>query len=284
MKDRTLYLSEKEGLEVIRDGPSLWIKEEGKAGWRVPLPLVGHVVIIGNVRLDASTITLFTENNIPVTFMDKKGNEIALTIPGNHGLNSHYEEQKSLLAHEERIERYKNWLISERRKVQLKVIWKLSRRMGLSVRRRGLREEDYRTFIKKCISGPEKRSKIVKSVISGFFKEMILKSVISAGLDPHIGIYNRRDNFGMVLDIFIAIEPEVDLQAVQFLRTARVEDYVVFSSTGWELTSAGMRDVVQRFENKKKLTQRLIDSILDGLFETMRNLRSLPARRSELIS
>jgi len=274
--NRTLYLNEKKGLVVTRDGPSIWVKEDGKAGWRIPARLIGHVIIIGNVRLDAGTITLFTDNNIPVTFLNKKGNEVALTVPYNHNLNSHYEEQKSILVHEERVEKYRQWLISERRKIQLKVITKLSRKVGDVFKSNGFREVDYSDFIKRYVSVSKNRWYHVNSIISSYLMEMVLRSIISADLDPHIGIYNRWHNFGMALDIFYAMEPEADIQTIQFFKTKKANDYLIQSSTGLRLTEEGLRDVVQRFENKKKFTQRLIDNVLDGLFEIMRYIRTLP--------
>ncbi len=280
--NRTLYLNEKKGLVVTRDGPSIWVKEDGKAGWRIPARLIGHVIIMGNVRLDAGTITLFTDNNIPVTFLNKKGNEIALTIPYNHNLNSHYEEQKSILVHEERVEKYRQWLISERRKIQLKVVTKLSKKVGAIFRTNGFREMDYSDFIKRYVSVSEKRWSCVNSIISNYLNEMILRSILLANLDPHIGIYNRRYNFGMALDIFYAMEPEADMQTVQFFKIDKANDYLIHSSTGLRLTEEGLRNVVQRFENKKKLTQRLIDNVLDGLFEIMRYIRSLPETKIKI--
>ena len=128
--DKTLYILEKRGLEVLRDGPSIWIMENGKAGRRIPARLVSHVVIIGNVKMDAGTITLFTDNNVPVTFMSKNRGEIAVTIPHNHHLNSHSEEQKHLLARDGNIQRYNQWLQAERRRMQLKVVKKLSRQVS----------------------------------------------------------------------------------------------------------------------------------------------------------
>ena len=104
--ERTLYLNEKKGLEVLRDGPSVWVKEDGVAGRRIPARLIEHVIIMGNVRLDAGVITLFTENNIPITFMNNKGNEVALTIPFNHHYNTHYHDQRKILEKGKNIDYY----------------------------------------------------------------------------------------------------------------------------------------------------------------------------------
>ncbi|MCX8023435.1 MAG: CRISPR-associated endonuclease Cas1 [Syntrophorhabdaceae bacterium] len=280
--DRTLYLNEKKGLEVSRDGPSLWIKEDGKSGRRIPVRLISHVVIVGNVRLDAGSITLFTENNIPVTFMNKRGDEIAVTIPYNHKLNSHYEEQQSILRHEERIEKFRQWLVSERRKMQLKVVYKLSKNVAKVFSTKGFREQDYIDFIKRYVSVPEKQWRPVHSIIAGMLREMVLKSIMTSELDPHCGIIHRRDNFGMVLDLFYATEPECDLQTIQLFKSQKKDELLIQSSTGWVLTREGMRNVVERFENKKKLIHRLLENIMDSLFETIRLIRIKPITRVKI--
>jgi CRISPR/Cas system-associated endonuclease Cas1 len=119
---RTLYLNENKGLTVLRDGPSVWIKEDGKAGRRIPARLVGRVVVIGNLRLEAGVITLFTQNDIPVTFINRRGDELAVAMPYNHHLPRHYEEQKIFLDVDENIERFKGWLYARRKETQINVI------------------------------------------------------------------------------------------------------------------------------------------------------------------
>jgi len=272
--DKTLYISEKKGLEVLRDGPSIWITEDGRAGRRIPARLVSHVVIIGNVRMDAGTITLFTDNNVPVTFMNRKGSEIAVTIPHNHHLNSHSEEQKHLLARDENIQRYNQWLLAERRRMQLKVVKKLSKQVASVFISKGFREQDYKDFITRFVSVGEKRWRIVKEIVKNMLNEMVMKSILAADLDPHIGIFHRRDNFGFALDILHAMEPEADLQTVQFFKSDKNIELLTMTSTGLKLSREGMRDVVLRFENKKRLTTGLIDTVIDDFFAIMRTIRS----------
>ncbi len=273
--ERTLYLNEKKGLEVLRDGPSVWVKEDGVAGRRIPARLIEHVIIMGNVRLDAGVITLFTENNIPITFMNNKGNEVALTIPFNHHYNTHYHDQRKILEKGKNIDYYKQWLESERRKIQLKVIKKLSKGVARVFIKHGFKEQDYKDFIMRNIQVGEKKKKVVDNIIGNLMREMILKSIISNGLDPHLGIINRRDNYGLVFDLFYAIEPEADLQAIQFFQTTKEKDYIYMSPTGLRIDKEGIKNIVHRFENKKKMVYDFIEHILDGYFETIRNIKVL---------
>ncbi len=274
LTDKTLYISEKKGMEVTRDGPSIWITEDGKAGRRIPARLISHVIIVGNVRMDAGSITLFTENNVPVTFFNRKGSEVAVTIPHNHHLNSHSEEQKHLLAKDENIQRYNQWLVAERRRMQLKVVKKLSRQAASVFISKGFREQDYKDFITRCASVGEKRWRIVREIIRNMLNEMIMKSILDADLDPHVGIFHRRDNFGFALDMLHVMDPEADLQAVQFFRSDKDRELLAMTSTGLKLSREGIRNIALRFENKKKFTAGLVDTVIDDFFAVMRTIRS----------
>ncbi len=264
--DRTLYFNETKGLEVLRDGPSVWVKEEGKSGRRIPARLVGRAVIIGNVRLDAGIITLFADNDIPVIFMNKRGQEAAVTIPFNHHLPEHHEEQKIFLYNEKNILSFKTWLFSQRRKLQIKTLKRLSEAAADKMISEGFREKDYRLFITRFISGKEEQYKTVKGIINNLLKEMVVESLIKADLDPHTGVLNRRHNFGLALDICHAIEPEADLQCIGFIKASQVTQNRIMSKED-------IKDIAHRFENKRKIVHEIIETIIDDLFKLMRELR-----------
>ena len=71
-----------------------------------------------------------------------------------------------------------------------------------------------------------------------------------------------------------AMEPEADLQTIQFFKSDKNMELLVMTSTGLKLTGDGMRDVALRFENKKKLINGLIDVVIDDFFAIMRTIRS----------
>jgi CRISPR/Cas system-associated endonuclease Cas1 len=101
---RTLYLNEGSSkLTVTRDGPSVLIKSDEIADRRIPVRLIGRVIIIGSVRLDADIITLFAEHNVPVIFMTRNSEESVVAIPYNHRLARHYEEQKIFMGLLEKV-------------------------------------------------------------------------------------------------------------------------------------------------------------------------------------
>lgn len=271
--DRTLYLNENKGLEVIRDGPSIWIKEDGKAGRRIPARLVGRVVVIGNLKLEAGVITLFTGNDIPVTFMNRRGEEVAVTIPYNHHLSRHHEGQRVFLETEENIQRFKMWLYSKRRDVQLGTVSRLSRSAASLFISRGFRERDYQEFIKRHKPQSEEQWKIVNEIISNLFSEMVIGSIMKSDLDPHTGIMHRRHNFGLALDIGYTIGPEADLQGIQFFKSVKENVSLIKGSEGWAVSKEGMKEIIHRFENRKKALHEMVEQAIDDLFALMRELR-----------
>lgn len=270
--DRTLYLNENKGLEVTRDGPSVWIKEDGKAGRRIPVRLVGRVVVIGNLRMDAGVITLFTENDIPVTFMNRKGKEVAVTIPYNHNLPRHYEEQRVLLDTEANENRVRAWIYSRRRGFHLSTVKRLSPVVAADFVSKGFREADYGDFIKKLRPRSEEQWVVVCGLIGNLFKEIIIGGLMKSDLDPHMGILYRRHNFGLALDICHIIGPEIDLHAVQFFRRNMDNNLMQKGNNGWIVSQEGMKDIIHRFENRRKALHEKIGTIIDDIFRLMREL------------
>jgi len=271
--DRTLYLNENRSLRVYRDGPSIWIKEDGKAGRRVPARLVSRVVIIGNLRCEAGILTLFTDNDVPVTLISRKGDSVAVVMPYHDTLSRYYHKQKAFLKTEENINRFKDWLYARRRALEIYVLKRLSKKIAGEFVMNGFRTRDYMNIIKKFNPSDTARWDVVKAMVANLFREMTISCIVKAELDPHIGVLHRRYNFGLALDICHILEPLVDLQTIQFLRNAGRNNYLTNDPSGWSISGDGVKDIVQRFENMKKRVYQSEEKLLDNLFELMRELR-----------
>lgn len=271
--DRTLYLNENKQVTVYRDGPSIWVREEGRAGRRVPARLIGRVVIIGNVRLETDVITLFTDNDVPVTLMNRAGESAAVVMPYIERLPRYYEQQKDLLAEPERIERVKDWMYAQRRRIELKVLRRLSKSVFESFAASGFSRKDYRMVIERARAVSDEQWQAVCSVLRMLLREMVVGYIVKIGLDPHLGILNRRHNFGLALDVCYVLDPEVQIQAIQFSRGARANGYLTKEGSGWAVSPEGMKDIVHRFENQRERVKADIEMVLDNLFELIRELR-----------
>ncbi len=218
-------------------------------------------------------ITLFTQNDIPVTFINRRGDELAVAMPYNHQLQRHYGEQKVFLDAEENIERFKGLLYARRKETQINVIRGLSKGFAGLFTAKGFREEDYCRFIESFKPSKAEQWKVVSGVISNLFREMILVCILKADLDPHLGVLYRRHNFSLALDISYVLEAEIDMQGIQFLKTAAGMSCLLRDQSGWFVSKEGLRDIIHRFENRRKQIHATIERLIDDIFELMRELR-----------
>jgi len=269
--DRTLYLSERPGLTVLRDGPSIFIKQKGCADRRVPVRLIGRVVIIGNLKMEAGVITLFTKNNVPVLTIDKQSESAAVTVPLNDKVPFYYHNQRVFLETEGNVNRFMTWLYSKKRIVQLCAIKRLSKGAASKFMRGGFKEQDYHRFIRRKITSSEGQWKTVRGTIENLLLELVIARLLQAGLDPNIGVLNRRRNIGFALDLVNILGAEANVQCIQFFKRNR-EDFMEFTGDKWLISSEGMKNVVHRFENRRQAVTNFVEKLIDELFELMREL------------
>jgi CRISPR associated protein Cas1 len=270
---RTLYLNECRGLRVLRDGPSIWISRSDRAGQRVPVRLISRVIIIGNVKLDSGVITLFTDHDVPVVFMGYSGNETAVAIPYNHRLAKHYSEQQVFLDGHEHIERYITWADTKRMVIQVETLNRIFKRADGKLRF-GLGDGNYQMILSRLRPVDEEQWCVVTGIVNNIFRGMIIERLLRADLDPHLGVLHRRHNFGLALDICHIMGAESDIQAVQFFRCPGQKPCIGKKGNSWAVTAEGMRNIIQRFENRREALANIVELIIDELFALMRELRT----------
>jgi CRISPR/Cas system-associated endonuclease Cas1 len=278
---KPLYLVEKGNkVTVHRDGPSLLITSRNKAPMRIPVRKIDKVVIIGNIRIDANSIILCAENKIPVLFITPDNTEKALILPYNHKLPKHYKEQRLILQSQETMIRYKKWIYTRRSIMQLKILKELFK--GFSFPHE-IGEGNYQFLIRNfsqrhqmnhshfCHSERSEESQsnwiMVKDIIENFLRAIILGRIIQAGLDPHLGIIHKRVNFGLLLDLFLIFEPEADFQTIKFFQSTKS------SIHNGELTEVGVKQIIDRFESRRESFTQSVETVIDELFEIIKDLR-----------
>jgi CRISPR/Cas system-associated endonuclease Cas1 len=271
---RSLYINQTNKPEILRDGPSIWVKEKGKAGRRIPARFVSRVIIFGKVRLDSDAITLFAEWNTPVTFVNNKYGETAVVIPYNHKLPIHYKEQRILLESEDNISRYERWANAKRAVIQLNLIRRFVPSLASKLEKRGFGEGNYQEILKRLRKVSEDKWLVVNGIVTDIFRNMIIENIIKTGLDPHLGVIHRRHNFGLALDICYILGGESDIQTLQFFRSSKIEELIIRNKEGWIVTDKGIKNIVHRFENKRNYLKSLLDNIIDELFILIREMSS----------
>ncbi|MBI5194807.1 MAG: CRISPR-associated endonuclease Cas1 [Nitrospirae bacterium] len=271
---RTLYISQTSKPVIFRDGPSIWVQEEGNAGRRIPARLVGRVIIIGNVKLDSGTITLFAENNTPITFMNNRTDETAVVIPYNHRLPDHYKEQKIFLSSKENIEHFERWAGTKRACLQMNLLRRFLPKLMPRFETIGFGEGNYQEILKTLRKVSEQEWIAVNSIITNIFRNVIVEHLLKSGLDPHLGVIHRRHNFGLALDVCYIMGGLSDLQTLQFFNTYRVKNLISKDRAHWFVTDKGMRSIIHRFENRRAAVQGRVENILDELFDLIREMQT----------
>lgn len=207
--ERTLYLNEVPGLRVNRDGPSLWIERRGSAGRRVPVRLVRRVLIAGNVALDTGSLTAFAERGVPVAFLNRAGEPVAMVIGCAAGLFARRAEQAAALEDPGTRERLSAWLRAWERGRRLTLASRLDPVTAARWRREGLRPLDYDTWIAR-----QARLRGVSPRRRGFFHAALhtlaLERISEAGWDPHLGVQHRAQGLGLVRDCVVALQADAD--------------------------------------------------------------------------
>lgn len=256
----------------MRDGPSLWIMMGNKAGRRVPARLISRVIITGNVKLDASVITLFTESGKPVIFLSRKG-EVLATAFGMINPTWRIKERQTLLF-TNRIYRPRvmNWFNARRRNNQLQLLEHLSYKDLKLLTSKGLRERDFKRIIASYLPEDEKMVRVIIGTITGLLHEFITDCLLASELDPHLGVIHRRYNLGLVRDLTYMIETEAIRQTIQFFRMKKWEFYLDFAEGEWLLNAGGMKSIATRFENQRSAVEEMINNLIDDIFQLMREL------------
>lgn len=269
--EKTLYLNENRNMTVVRDGPSLWITASNRAGCRVPVRLVSRVVITGNVRLDAGCITLFTENGIPVIFLNRRG-EVLATATGIVNPDLRLKERQTLLfANTVYRPRVLNWIKAKRKNLQLRLL----KDFGYKYKpfaKKGFRERDFKKEIAVHLKVEDIYVRIVQGIIKGMFFELLTSSVLHADLDPHLGVVHRRYNLGLVRDMVYILEAEIVRQVIQFFKLKRWDFYFNKNSDEVTLNPAGIKSIAMRFEGQRERLENIVEELLDDIFNLLREL------------
>ncbi len=269
---RTIYLNENRNIFVKTDGPSLWIKEKDRAGRRVPVRLINQMIITGNVRIESGVIAMLVERGVPITFLNKKSGMRASVIEDDPTYTVLKEKVERLRMSSGGQTRVKNWLQARRKTFQRRLLVNINKSFGIFIEKRGFKEEYYQQCLKGLLGDMPtiKHIKAVQNVIDALFHELVLKKILDMELDPHISFLHKIQNFAFVKDLRYAVEAERDRQVLQFFK--KREFFVFFEKRKglYTINSAGMKNIIIRFENQKERVLKVIDLLLMDFFSILR--------------
>jgi len=269
---RTLYLNGERRITVRGDGPSLLIHERQRAGRRVPLRLIGQVIIRGNVTLESNVITLLAAHGVPVSFLTGRGEVTATALPLDADSILIRERVERLSMSAKGTARVMDWLRAGRMNGEYDLVQEFFPSHIRAICRNGLREEDYREIREELLLSIDSKGMIdvVSRVIGGLFHELMLKRICDLGLDPHRGFLCRHQNFAFAKDLCYVLGAERDRQLLQFFRGRRVGNLLEMERGRWVVNGEGMKNIVVRFENHKKRVLELVDVLLSDFFDILR--------------
>lgn len=255
--DRTLFLNERPGLLVRRDGPSLWIEQPGSAGRRVPVRLIRRVLIAGNVMLDSESLSAFAERGVPVTLVGRNGHPLAMVVSCASGLFARRGLQVGAIELPSMRERLSSWLRAWERGRRLALAARLDAATAAHWRRVGVRTLDYEQWVQRLgrLLGAAPRQRRLFHAAVG---TLILDRIAERGWDPHVGVIHRGEPLGFVKDCAMAIHADADqLWLERGCPTRHTE-------------AALPPDVAECFERHRPRLARLLSRLLDQYGEFLR--------------
>jgi len=262
--DRTLYITERKGLVVKRDGPSIWVKESGNAGRRVPVRLINMVVVIGSITIDTGIIALLSQNDVPIMFMNLRGEEVALASMARAKPFEYVDIQAHMIEKGVSISNYVAWSHSKRRKISYLVrSFHAERKDGPFAEAWSDCSEMEHSIARARLEHPLTVHNAFQ-ILESLAREMTISILERAHLNPHTGIMHRNAEFGFARDLCFMIEPEIEVQAAGFAFSARQEHFTVNVGRSCVLSRAGVRKLVEAFEDSKTVLARYVEDILSS--------------------
>jgi len=258
---RTLYLSESErDIKIITDGPSLLIKDSERAERRIPLRLIGRVVIFRNIQINSDVLTMLARHNIPVIFISKWASNICISMPFQYTYPAHFTEIEIVSRNQQKTMEFTIWARQKRAFLRTQVLMKIYPKTKIS-------NANYREIITFLM--PEDREKwlAVKNTLKAIFWSFITGGLIAKGLDPHSGIINKKCAFGLVRDYAYIMAAEIDYQALQFFKSDSLDILIHPEHRPCLLTSKGIQNIINRFENKQYIAKKIFEDISNKLYE-----------------
>lgn len=167
-----------------------------------------------------------------------------------------------LLKDQKKVEEFFEWARAKRSFLKTAVIKRLYHGPRIS-------PDNYREILSFLI--PEDREKWfkVRYIVKALFWSLIIEELIARKLDPHCGVINRRNSFGLVMDFTYIVGPEIDFQTLQFFKSDSIDKFINSINNSCLLTARGIQNIVNRFENKQYIVRKIIKDIADKLYELM---------------
>ncbi len=265
---RTLYLAGRDGVRLRRQGASVAVTVPGRAEQRVPARRVGRVVILGEVTLPVSALTLFSERGVPVTFLDGQGRTRGILLhprPPEDPRGAGW--FRSLRADEVSRRQVRRLYAAHRRRLQLGALAAIVSPMRGFARERGMRDQDYQQWLRAAIREGTPHSAV--AVVRRTFKTLLLnwcsRALTAARIDGRMGLTDPHRPLGLAEELADTLYPICDPIWVRLFRKQDAVRHFITEGLEWAVAPRHARWLIAPYEHQGPRIQAAFDGLLRDL-------------------
>jgi len=269
---RALYLAGREGISVRREGASIAVTVPGRASQRVPARRVGRVVILGELTLPVSALTLFSERGVPVTFLDGRGRTRGILLHPNPPEDPRAQGWlRSLRADEVSRRQVRRLYTAHRRRLQLGALAAIQSPMRDYARGRGLRDQDYQRWLLAAVreGTPREAVRVVRRTLVSLLRTWCGRALTAARIDQRMGLADPYRPFGLAEELTSTLYPILDPVWVRLFRRQDAVRHFRLEGLEWALAPRQARWLIAPYEGQGPRLTAAFDALL-------RDLLSLP--------
>jgi len=265
---RTLYLAGRDGVQVRRQGASVAVTVPGRAEQRVPARRVGRVIILGEVTLPVTALTLFSERGVPVTFLDRQGRTRGIL------LHPHPPEDprgagwfRSLRTDEVSRRQVRRLYAAHRRRLQLGALAAINSPMRDFARERGLRDQDYQQWLRAAIreETPQSAVAVARRTLKTLLLNWCGRALTAARIDGRMGLADPHRPLGLADEVSDTLYPICDPVWVRLFRKKDAVRHFITEGLDWAIAPRHARWLIAPYEHQGPRIQAAFDALLHDL-------------------
>ncbi len=260
---KTLYVTNCGDYEITLDGPSLWVKKPETSGFRIPLRILDYVYVHNNAMISYEVLMALFSMKIPVAFYKNKTNVIVHITPYYDSGYFYDLNQRLISKKKETIDKFNYFMLKQKRDNQINTLSYISLNLGKAFNDNFFREEEYIYQVIKNCEHQKNKFFILKKILRGMLRQIIIKKCIDNDFDPKIGIINTKDSMGLVKDINVIIDPILDIVVIEFLKTKQKGLWCGEK----ELTNQGIKLLSIIYEKHKESLSNQIGRIINSILK-----------------
>ena len=265
---RTLYLAGREGARVRRQGGSVAVTMPGRAEQRIPARRVGRVVILGEVTLPVTALTIFSERGVPVTFLDNQGRTRGILLhpqpPEDPRGTAWF---RSLRADEVSRRQVRRLYAAHRRRLQLGALAAIASPMRDHARAHGLRDQDYQQWLRAAIreGTPQSAVAVVRRTLKTLLLNWCSRALTAARIDGRVGLVDPSRPLGLADELSNTLYPICDPVWVRLFRKKDAVRHFISEGLDWAISPRHTRWLIEPYEHQRPRIQAAFEGLLHDL-------------------